>query len=517
MLPLVEATDEGRFRFGQLLASGDFAWLLTLLTENVGPAARAFLIDWLAAATWNGSFEVVDAVATASASYSDLAAAVRPMFDAWPIVGAQADEARAHQARLRALFAERPRRERPAPALERVKRHLDAFEGGDPSSYCAIDFELGIDDSGDDHFTILKSDTTKLPGWAALDDVTRQRIVEAAATYVRTGRCSPESWVSKSHEWNPALAGYRALRLLRKENPRAFEALPGEIWAEWAPIVGAFPSLDAQKVKEHGLFERAYANAPDRLLDAVLGLCRRQHSQIGHIYAHRRLEPFWDHRIADALLGLAREPLKPDARGDLLDTLLEHRSHGAMDFALAQIRLPVPRDESKRRQMHHACVGVFRYALADGWSKIHRVLKADPVFGREIVKEVANGAFGRSKPATAALAPKDVVAFLAWLDQEQARIANPPAMRTAELGPRENAAELRRSVIEELARRGTRESLDALRDAEQALPGGSRLRWAVLSRIPHALAESSDRHPRRAPRARARRVRAAHLRRRWVT
>jgi hypothetical protein len=491
LLPVVEPTDDGHLRFREMLRDDDFGWLLTLLDESLEPRARLFLVGCLASCAAIHSFDVINALSAASVSHVDLNEALQPALGAVPIDGPKANEGRATLARLRAILAERNPRAPPAPVAARVSQHLDAFEAGNIGAYWAIDFELGIDEQGVDHLTILKSDITGLPGWAALDNAMRRRLLDAAASYLRAGKCSPESWVGMDHEWNPALAGYRALRLLRNEDLATFEQLPPEVWAEWAPIVGGFPGLDAAQVREHGLYKRAYAQAPERVVDAVVGICRRDQRQTGHICAQRRVEPFWDERVAGALAALVVDgSLQPDAMGDLLDTLVEHGTESAVAFALKQIQLPVPRNRSKRRRMLHACASLVRHRNGEGWSRVLQVLKSNPAFGREIVMEVAHGALHRDIPVTATLAPKDCVTFLLWLDAELVNIKNPDRMHPAQIGPHEQVANLRRSALQELAHRGTRDSLEALRAAEKTFRGRADFRWAVLEAEHRTLAQT---------------------------
>jgi len=84
----------------------------------------------------------------------------------------------------------------------------------------------------------MKSDLTTFPGWKVADAQTRRRILDERPenTYVKLmkqGTC----WLGKKYSFtSPRFAGYRALRLLLKEDPQSLAGIPVEVWRRWPAI-----------------------------------------------------------------------------------------------------------------------------------------------------------------------------------------------------------------------------------------------------------------------------------------
>lgn len=227
----------------------DVPWLIELLRAEQSPGRQRALLE-LIRRFFLGFAPVEPESLSALHAYvqegSPQAAALAPLFESVERESVQAMRARDAYRDMRRREA-RPRSRPPVnpPPAERVAFFLDRFEQGDLAAWWRLNQELTLEPHSahygrDDH-----ADLTQLPGWKSADDVTRARIVEAAKKYVLEGDPEASEWVSDihNHVYQPADAGYRALRLLQQLAPDFVAVLWPEVWAKWVPIIVTFPTV----------------------------------------------------------------------------------------------------------------------------------------------------------------------------------------------------------------------------------------------------------------------------------
>ena len=176
----------------------------------------------------------------------------------------------------------------------------------------------------------FEPDLTVLPGWEAADSVIRRRILEAAKKYVLEQNPTIQEWLEKNSFHRPTFAGYKALRLLQKEEPDWLITLPPDAWQKWAPTILAYPlSSGVEKKKIHReLLKHAYNQAPSQIIETLLALIDKENTEPhGQIAILREVECCWDDRLTRTVLKKSQdEQLKPKALGCLLCSLLDHNS-----------------------------------------------------------------------------------------------------------------------------------------------------------------------------------------------
>ena len=70
-----------------------------------------------------------------------------------------------------------------------------------------------------------------------------QELPNQHGTYILSGNPETAKWLGTNHFQRPALAGYRAFRLLKKENPGCLDGFRREVWKRWAPIILGHPFI----------------------------------------------------------------------------------------------------------------------------------------------------------------------------------------------------------------------------------------------------------------------------------
>ena len=199
----------------------------------------------------------------------------------------------------------------------------------------------------------LEPDLTELPGWRYADEITRARIIEAARIYLLTGDPETSKWLGTNQNNRAALAGYRALHLLRTEDPGFLDKLVSEVWKKWAPIILSYPIMGNNKqAKVHSeLIEKCYQSVPDEILDTLEVLINKENRAYDTIFIVHKVEHCWDERIAKRLCAKATDPeLKPTCMRSLLSTFLSRDTREAQEFAESLVTVPLPTDADSRER-----------------------------------------------------------------------------------------------------------------------------------------------------------------------
>src|SRR5258705_1392633 len=145
-----------------------------------------------------------------------------------------------------------------------------------------------------------------MPGWATADSPTRNRIVRAAKGYIQARDDARNEWLGKNIIFHPAYAGYRALRLLREEEPECFAVSGPQMWKRWASIITVFPvshrEVDPLEIEaEIYLMSQAYANAPQEVIAALWVMIESRNDSDGFFEMPAKIKPCVDERLGAAI------------------------------------------------------------------------------------------------------------------------------------------------------------------------------------------------------------------------
>lgn len=207
------------------------------------------------------------------------------------------------------------RQEADAAALELLAR----IEAGEPDAWWHLNLQLFVSDEGQFRRNLeFESDLTATPGWARLGVEARQRLVQAARRYLAEAALPSLRWLGTSTHYRPAAAAYRALRLLQKERPDQFEALPATVWATWAAaLIGVFDNdAGAAESIQAPMVARAYAAAPRALGRALARLAWGPQSEGLTRRTFDLLEKAYDPDLGRALVRLGEGPHAGTFKGD---------------------------------------------------------------------------------------------------------------------------------------------------------------------------------------------------------
>lgn len=464
-----------------LVQASDFEWLLQQEASAPDSEGRAWWLELIDRRFNRDSLEHAEALLAGVSASPALRDKMRVWMEPVALGSTAAREMRSAHEQIRRL-TEAPRRRRVThpPLRVLIEGWLDKAEAGDPDAWWRLNRDLTLPEDSD-YYPLggdYKADLTTLPGWQALDHQGRDRVIEAAARYVRTGDPADTEWLGTNTFYPPAAAGYRALRLLMKERPAALGGLRPEDWARWAASILAFWG-DPEEGEEAPMLElvgRAYRGAPEVVLRAFEALVDKDNREHGTVFIAHKLARAWDRRLADAILSKVEDnTLQGPAVAALLEPLLTGFPDLATPVALALVqRRSEPAPQPDRAQF--AAVALLQHAPGSAWGVLWPCLQDDPPFGKAVFETLASRWHLASKPRLLAEVPEAALAELyVWLRRE---IPEERSRRFGAVAPRESLIDLRDAILDELKQRATKGGVLALRRIADALPHLPWLRFA---------------------------------------
>lgn len=372
------------------------------------------------------------------------------------------------------------------PPAEQISRELEIIEAREPEAWLDAWWRLNIAlalEPDSPFYDDLESDLTRLPGWKAADDETHVRIVQAAREYVLEGNPYNELWlgIDGAPMYHPALAGYRALRLLHKEDPGFLGIVPPAAWGRWAGIILSYPVVSEGEEAEvkTALACMAYSQAGEAVRDAFRTLARQENRQRDYISVVRYLSDCWDESLADVALELVGSvEMTPNSFTTLLDQLLAHPHRLVEATALAEsfITNPPPADGDNLEKALHAGLQLMEHVEGAGWSRIWPAVQASDDFGHRLIERVA-GPIRHSNKDALRLSPRELAELYLWLFNHYP--PSPDDQQSGFVTLRRSIAYFRDDLLSRMERLGSAKAVAALEHLRDTLPEQEHLRYSV--------------------------------------
>ncbi|MBI4319905.1 MAG: hypothetical protein HY675_15560 [Chloroflexi bacterium] len=467
-----------------LIQRRDVSWLLDHLHNAESQPTKELLAQVINRVLDRCSFDQLDAVFLASQDDPILADAV-----GWRFKSVRLDSPEAQ--RMKTDYLEQQEWEsghRDRPVLhpkpsDQLARLLEVLEASNLEAWWQLNMVLMLEPDGSDSLpNDFDPDLATSPGWKAADASTRLRITEAARRYTMEWDPRTKEWLGTNTLHRPALAGYRALRLLLGEDKAFVSGLEADIWRRWAPIILTYPLLSGDEGDEldRELVRIAYDHAPSEIIETLVTTIDKENAALDHIFITRKVESCWDGRLASAILNKAKDSrLKPECMRSLLATLLDHNCAGAKSWAESLIALPLPAEGDARSRALVAARVLATSPASDGWPVVWRALQQEPAFGREVTLAVAYGAEDRAAKATRLLTESEAGDLYVWLAREFPHSEDPRFDDAHCIGPRESVAHWRDAILRNLQERGTESACETIRRIADQLPELTLLKWTL--------------------------------------
>lgn len=488
MLPMLSDPERDSFWLAcsstPLLLSKDIPWMIERLkTSRSEKSKRAWaqlinrLFDWR-------KLEYFDAIFSASKSSPILAETLAWILEPVDLISPKAQKMKYDY--LMSQKLQKWQQDRPPlkpPPSERIAILLDECENNNLAAWWHLNREMTLESNSTSYGDELESNLKLLPGWKISDIETRARIVKAAKRYVLDQDPETHKWLGTDIFYRPAIAGYKALRLLVQDAPSFISTIPVDVWKRWAPIILGYPTSSGVGGEEphQELARIAYQHAPHEIIKSLILMIAKECSEVGHIFITRKVESCWDNKMANALLKKAKDKkLKPKCMGSLLSSLLTHKVDEAKKFAESLVPIPPPSGEDQRSRAIVAAHMLINYADDAGWSVVWPAIQQDVEFGKSVLSLVAHAPDEPTMSIMKLLNEDQLADLYIWLVHQYPYAEDPKDEGANFVGPRESVAMWRDNILWHLKARGTHKACEAIRRIIREFPELNLLKWTLL-------------------------------------
>lgn len=351
-----------------------------------------------------------------------------------------------------------------------INTNLDAFDNGDVKAFAHALLLMTVPPGAKRSRSPFQPDLTKHPRWTELSQATREAVISRASQYLTAASCQPEIWNEPDLSTASAQAAYRSMVLLLRTG-NGLNALPADVWKEWAPgIISWRPTVNGASAEDQlVLIAKAKPHAHNSLVRALLAIIQIDASHQTSTYAYAECRLLWNEELSTGLARLLEQ--RPESVSDeIVGVLLEH------DPARAR---PILNDWVRNGSDDAACLAIERLLAHDAvasWPAIKNVLVGKPSIAKKAVLNLAN-----RERTDLDLSDEQLGFFHAWMENNFPRQEDPEVAGAHTITSREMVSRWRDRLMEVLVGRGTQASVEALRNFAMLKPEES-WRMSVLAR-----------------------------------
>jgi hypothetical protein len=278
----------------------------------------------------------------------------------------------------------------PSPA-ERLNKWLDEYEeSGNFDSFWHLNLDMTLTEHsthyGDEH----EFDLRKLPGWNHSDELTRQKIINAAKNYIKGSDPNTSHWLGTNIIYRPALAGFRAILLLT--NLKIDHEIDVDDWKKWASIVLAYPTPNGHENEliHQQVIKKAYFFAPIEIGKTLEVLIEKESNDNNYVFITRKIYECWDDQLFELILKKASNPkVKPKILGVLLkDLLINGYSRGKL--LAEKIIKKTSSSEIMFERKAEAANALMQYSDDVGWNIVWPILRLKTKLSNKIINMISS-------------------------------------------------------------------------------------------------------------------------------
>jgi hypothetical protein len=400
-IPEIEAYN---FHRAEFVLAADLGWLLSLAPkdENDTQDIESETVFSLVERAFD--MQKVDHVEALSAAM-ERSPLVRARYGLWfqpvRLDSQAAKDGRRLQAQWRALDDNLPPPVEPDPP-KRVRALLAGAEAGSWQAWWRLTLVLALTPKSRGYGGELDYFIITSPGWNEAGEDVRARIVAGAERYLSAAETSLDDWLGHRPMtiYHNAVAGLRAMLLLKQVSSEVYGRITAETWRKWAPVIVGLPrhGTDAERSADvRSILVDAIGHAPEEFVSAVRTIIRLERedvrkpgaNQIGSPYhILHDLDGCWHNdMLRDAIFRKLLDPENTPAEyASFLDALLLAGVQPALDHALG---LLATRDASKRDRDYAIAEVLLRREPVRSWTAIRTAMESDDELAKRIVTRVA--------------------------------------------------------------------------------------------------------------------------------
>ena len=452
------------------LSSDDTSWMLDELDKEPSLGVRRFWARLIGECFDRTSANVISTIVTACRKHPELQERMKSDFQPVDLQSEAAKTFREQHLRLQCI---RSRRKRPNPLLspspkERIENALTQVESGDYVAWVCLAAEMTLESTSQYYPAPWFADLREQPGWKNADAATRTRIVRSAKKYILSHNPSPDDWEGSNTYVPMDMDGYKAFRLLMDEDPGFLDGLPAPVWAEWAPVLVAFPGFSGtpHEEPERRLAERCYHAAPVEVIRQVLVLMEKENlANHGGLFNLRLLKYCWDDQLAEALFRKsAASHLKTSSVGWIFAKLLKYGYEPAILHSTGLVTAIATNTCKDRDIALEAGGALILHRVDTAWKTLCNAVKTDKEYGKELALHVCHDLDRENslKSVFTRLTTEQCAHLYVWLETHFPHSGDVDPEGSHFVGPREHVERTRDSLLRHLESLGSKKACDAL-------------------------------------------------------
>lgn len=389
------------------------------------------------------------------------------------------------------LMQERPQLN--PPPEERILSRLAAIDAGDTDAWCNLNLQMTLKPHSTHYGSDFDYDLAETPGWKNSSPEIRQRILGSARRFLQEGelKTPEEDWNSHTFYRND-YAAYRALRLLKAEDPASYVQLGVDVWRKWLPIIIIISRNYRADSSHDQLVADANKAAGPRVIEIVRKLIEAeivkglsfvgpiQHEEFVQFQFLRNCDACWSDRgFISALTPVLEDArLTPTQLFILLKKFLPARSAPAEALA---VELLAPRhlaDPLLRRRSLLVSEALLEQSNERSWPAVWKLVEADAEFGIQLLERVCRGAhFGAAFYQH--LTPQQLGELYVWIATKYPWPSE-EGWDVRAVGPAFSIRMCRDGILTKLIHAGDLESVVVLRGLVQQIPSQPWLRTQLI-------------------------------------
>ncbi|WP_433709078.1 NACHT domain-containing protein [Paenibacillus illinoisensis] len=469
-------------RMTSLTKSEDFSWMIKQIQHVTDQEHKQ---NWcsLIKRTFNPyNYEHVNLLYSALQNDTVLAQHCQVFFQSVPLDSEQARELKESYAITTKSQDSKDKQIHP-PIKERIYLRLNEFEEGNLDAWWHLIWTLGITEENK-HGVEFDPNIKTLPNWNLVNVNNEVRIVNAAKRYVLEKDSESSNWFG-TDAWNrPAMAGYKALRLIYEEDADFLSSLTSSHWENWSPVI--LTQVETSETEEltiqTHLVKLAYSKAPQKVISDLVQLIDKENQQHATVFIISKMKDSWDTRLGEVVLNILQtQNLMPKSIKSLLQNLIQHKIGGATDYARSLIKPEFLVNEDSRKLAIVSAVVLLNNVPKIGWDIVWSLKETYTEFVQDVLISYS-GEFERYKlfQVLSEVALADLYSWLVKIFPPNEDPNHDDEEMAHWVGPREEVADFRDASLRYLANKGTLEACDEIARIVSELPELPWLKWMLL-------------------------------------
>lgn len=332
---------------------------------------------------------------------------------------------------------------------------------GNVNSWCKLFMDLTLSESSTFYGDELNSNVTSLQGWKYVDSDLEKRILNAAKKYINNFDENKSEWFGTNRFYRPAATGYKSLVLLFNKQKSFVENLSAKIWENWIYILIDYPESYGIAGKDEtylGLIKLAYSKTPEGFIKVVIEKIDNANKEDDQylMFLHK-IDSCLDIKFQKALFDKVQEStLKPSIKNIILSKLLEKENADACRYNIELFKA----SNGEEKILYAKSLASF--CDSKTWNTIMDEIKLTPDFGKFFFLSFVETNTFSKVPLLQRLSELQSSELFLWLMDTFPREEDPVFETAHMVGAREGVGNFRDQILENIIKKGTKESICAL-------------------------------------------------------